>query len=175
MDGFSFSPEFKDYVAAEGNPFDFKAIRYVRSVEESQNLNAMDGPMIIISASGMCEGGRILHHLRNNIGKDSTTVLIVGYQAEGTLGRRLLEGAKKIRIFGLQHEVWARVEALHAFSAHADQGDLLWFMKSLDPRPRTIFLVHGDRADRAALRERLKAEGIARVECPEQGDEFELT
>lgn len=174
LDGFSFSPEFKDYVAKEGDPFDFKAIRYMRTTNESQSLNERKGPMIILSASGMCEGGRILHHLRNNLGNDTTTILMVGYQAQGTLGRRLQDGAKKVKIFGLEHEVWARVETLHTFSAHADQADLLWFMKSLDPRPRKIFLVHGDPADRAALKERLRAEGITRVECPEYGDEFEL-
>lgn len=174
LDGFSFSPEFKDYVAREGDPFDFKAIRYVRTALESQALNDKKGPMIILSASGMCEGGRILHHLRNNLDKDTTTVLMVGYQAEGTLGRRLQEGAKKVKIFGLEHEVWARVETLHTFSAHADQGDLMWFMKSLSPRPRTIFLVHGDPSDRAALKELLRAEGITRVECPEYGQEFDL-
>lgn len=174
LDGFSFSPEFKDYAAKEGDPFDFKALRYVRTSEESQGLNELEGPMIILSASGMCEGGRILHHLRNNLDKDTTTILMVGYQAQGTLGRRLQEGAKKVRIFGLEHAVWARVETLHTFSAHADQADLLWFMKSLDPSPRKIFLVHGDPADRAALKEHLKAEGITRVECPEYGDEFEL-
>lgn len=174
LDGFSFSPEFKDYVAREGDPFDFKAIRYLRTAQESQTLNDQKGPMIILSASGMCEGGRILHHLRNNLDKDTTTILMVGYQAEGTLGRRLQDGAKKVKIFGLEHDVWARVESLHTFSAHADQADLMWFMKSLDPRPRTIFLVHGDPSDRAALKESLRAEGIVRVECPEYGQEFEL-
>jgi metallo-beta-lactamase family protein len=174
LDGFSFSPEFKDYVAKEGDPFDFKAIRYVRTSQESQTLNDKKGPMIILSASGMCEGGRILHHLRNNVGNDTTIILMVGYQAQGTLGRRLQDGAKKVKIFGLEHAVWARVETLHTFSAHADQADLLWFMKSLDPRPRTIFLVHGDPSDRAALKEHLSAEGITRVECPEYGQEFEL-
>lgn len=174
LDGFSFSPEFKDYVAKEGDPFDFKAIRYVRTALESQALNDKKGPMIILSASGMCEGGRILHHLRNNLDKDTTTVLMVGYQAQGTLGRRLQDGAKKVKIFGLEHEVWARVETLYTFSAHADQGDLMWFMKSLDPRPRKIFLVHGDPSDRAALKELLRAEGITRVECPDYGQEFAL-
>lgn len=172
--GFSFAPEFRDYVAKEGDPFGFESVRYVRTVEESKALNEKEGPMIILSASGMCEGGRVLHHLRNEIGKDATTVLLVGYQAEGTLGRRLQEGAKKVKIFGLEHEVWARVETLHTLSAHADRSDLLWFMKSLSPRPRRIFLVHGDPRDRQALRERLAAEGIRRVETPDLGDSFEL-
>jgi len=174
LDGFSFSPEFKDYVAKEGDPFDFKAIRYVRTSQESQTLNDKQGPMIILSASGMCEGGRILHHLRNNLDKDTTTILMVGYQAQGTLGRRLQDGAKKVRVFGMEHSVWARVETMHTFSAHADQSDLMWFMKSLEPAPRKIFLVHGDPSDRAALKEHLKATGITRVECPEYGDEFTL-
>ncbi len=173
--GFSFSPEFRDYVAREGSPFDFESVRYSRTVADSQALNSMDEPMIILSASGMCEGGRILHHLRHGIGKDTTTILLVGYQARGTLGRRLQEGAKKVKIFGLQHEVWARVETLHTFSAHADRDDLLWFMKSHAPRPRTIFLVHGDPEERLALKERLRAEGLERVETPEYGDVHELT
>jgi metallo-beta-lactamase family protein len=174
LDGFSFSPEFKAYVAREGDPFDFKTVRYVRTSLESQALNDKKGPMIIMSASGMCEGGRILHHLRNNLDQDTTTILMVGYQAQGTLGRRLQEGAKKVKIFGLEHDVWARVETLHTFSAHADQGDLMWFMGSLDPRPRKIFLVHGDPSDRAALKEQMRLSGLTQVECPEYGQEFEL-
>ena len=174
VSGFSFSPEFKDYVAREGSPFDFESVRYSRTVEDSQKLNSAEGPMIILSASGMCEGGRILHHLRNNVGKDTTTILLVAYQAQGTLGRRLQEGAKKVKIFGLEHEVWARVQTLHTFSAHADRDDLLWFMKSHVPRPRTIFLVHGDPKDRLALKGHLHAEGIDNVECPEYGQTFEL-
>jgi metallo-beta-lactamase family protein len=172
--GFSFAPEFHAYVAKEGDPFGFESVKYVRTADESKALNEVEGPMVILSASGMCEGGRVLHHLRNNIGKDSTTILIVGYQAEGTLGRRLMERAPKVKIFGLPHEVAARVEVMHTFSAHADKVDLLWFIKSLDPRPRKIFLVHGDPRDREALAGHLKAEGIDRVECPELGDSFDL-
>lgn len=174
LNGFSFSSAFKDYVAKEGNPFDFKAVRYVRTVEDSQKLNDVDGPMIILSASGMCEGGRILHHLRNNLEKPSTRVLMVGYQAEGTLGRRLQEGAKKVRIFGMEHKVRATVQTLHTFSAHADRDDLLWFIQSVAPRPRTVFLVHGDPADRAALAGRLKDAGVDRIEMPEYAQRFEL-
>lgn len=172
--GFSFSPEFRDYVAREGSPFDFESVRYSRTVEDSQALNSADGPLIILSASGMCEGGRILHHLRHNIDKDTTTILLVGYQAQGTLGRRLQEGAKKVKIFGLEHDVWARVQTLHTFSAHADRDDLLWFMREHAPRPRKIFLVHGDPKDRLALKDRLAAEGIDRVETPEYKDVFDL-
>jgi metallo-beta-lactamase family protein len=174
LDSVSFSDEFKDYVAKEGDPFELKCVRYVRSVDESKSLNDLPGPMVILSASGMCEGGRILHHLRNNLDKETTTILIVGYQAEGTLGRRLEEGAEKVKVFGLEHRVWARVETVHTFSAHADRDDLLWFMKSLEPRPRRIFLVHGEPAARAALAESLKAEGLDRVAAPEYGEVVDL-
>lgn len=174
LGAFSFSPEFKDYVAKEGNPFDFKEVRYIRSVEDSQALNDLPGPMVILSASGMCEGGRILHHLRNNLEKPSTRILMVGYQAEGTLGRRLQEGAKKVRVFGMEHKVRAKVQTLHTFSAHADREDLLWFVKAVAPRPRTVFLVHGDPLERRALADALKAEGITRLETPEFAQRFEL-
>jgi metallo-beta-lactamase family protein len=122
----------------------------------------------------MCEGGRILHHLRNNIDKDNTIVLLVGYQAQGTLGRRLAEGAKKVKIFGLEHGVRASVRMMHNLSSHADQEDLKWFIHGLAPRPKNIFLVHGDVDQRQSLAEQLKALGIDRVETPRFGEEYEL-
>lgn len=169
------SAEFKKYVLQKGNPFGLGTVRYIRTVEESKNLNELPGQKIIVAGSGMCEGGRILHHLRNNIAKDDTTVLLVGYQAEGTLGRRLADGAKKVKIFGLQHEVRANVRMLHNFSSHADSGDLLWFIQGLAPRPKKIFLVHGDADERQGLADRLKQVGVDRVETPHFGDEYELT
>jgi metallo-beta-lactamase family protein len=174
LDCFCLSPEFKSYVASEGDPFGLETVRYVRTVEESKQLNDRPGEKIILSASGMCEGGRILHHLRNNIDKDNTTILLVGYQAEGTLGRRLAEGAKKVKIFGLQHDVRARVEMMHQFSSHADREDLLWFISHLSPRPQRIFLVHGDPQQKEALINSLKQAGIDRVENPRSGDTFDL-
>ncbi len=168
-----FDTEFLAYAKSDGDPFGFDYVHYLRSKEESQTLNNKSGPMIIISASGMCEGGRILHHLRNNIEKENTTILIVGYQAQGTLGRRLQDGEKKIKIFGLQHDVWARVDTLHSFSSHADKNDLLAFIKTADPK-RGTFLVHGDPAARAALSAALVAAGIKNVKCPMMGEEFEL-
>jgi metallo-beta-lactamase family protein len=173
-DSFSFDERFKEYAKMDGDPFGFDYINYVRTKEESQALNEIDGPMIIISASGMCEGGRVLHHLRNNIDKENTTILIVGYQAAGTLGRRLQDGANKVKIFGLEHDVAARVEAMHFFSSHADKNDLIAFVKGLSRPPRKIFLVHGDPADRAAFAETLKAEGITNTLLPDYGQSFEL-
>jgi len=122
----------------------------------------------------MCEGGLVLHHLRNNIGRTNTTILIVGYQAEGTLGRRLADGAEKVKIFGLEHDVAARVETMHFFSSHADKSDLVAFVKGLSRPPKKIFLVHGDPAGRAAFAEALKAEGITDTISPEFGQSFEL-
>ena len=130
--------------------------------------------MLIISASGMCEGGRVLHHLRNNIEKESTTVLLVGYQAEGTLGRRLQDGSPKVKIFGLEHDVWANVETMHSFSSHADKNDLLAFIKAMKPAPKKIFLVHGDPKAREALGSALSADGINAVVCPQLGESFTL-
>lgn len=166
------SSSFKKYVLKKGNPFGFGSVRYVRTVEESKALNERPGEKVILAGSGMCEGGRILHHLRNNIAKDNTTILLVGYQARGTLGRRLADGAKKVKIFGLQHEVRAGVRQLQNLSAHADRDDLVWFIKGLSPRPRKIFLVHGDLEERQGLSDHLNQLGIDRVETPKFGDSY---
>lgn len=165
---------FRPPVDGDDDPFGLEDVRVLRTPAQSKSLNERAGPFIVISSSGMCEGGRILHHLRNGVDRDDTTVLLVGYQAEGTLGRRLFEGAKKVKIFGLEHSVWARVEALQSLSAHADGDDLTWFIRSLDPRPRRIFLVHGGHENRQALAARLKAEGIERVSLPALGESFDL-
>ncbi len=174
LDSVSMSPKFKRYVTREGDPFGMETVRYVKDVEESKKLNDLPGHRIILSASGMCEGGRILHHLRNNIEKDNTTILFAGYQAQGTLGRRLVEGAKKVKIFGLKHDVRATVKMMDHFSSHADRNDIFWFIKKLDPRPLKIFLVHGDDENRTSLLELLKANGFDRVECPKPAEEFKL-
>ena len=174
LDAFSFDDEFMAYVAKAGDPFGFEHIHYVRASEESKKLNEMDGPMVILSASGMCEGGRILHHLRHNLDKENTTVLIVGYQAAGTLGRRLADGERKVKIFGMEQEVWAKVELMHAFSSHAGQDDLTGFIRGLPQKPKRIFLVHGDSDQRQALAEKLASEGVGGVECPGFGDSFDL-
>jgi metallo-beta-lactamase family protein len=175
LDDPGFAPDFRSYAAKTGDdPFGLESVNYVRTKEESQALNEKPGPMIILSASGMCEGGRILHHLRNNIGKDNTTILFVGHQAHGTLGRRLQEGAKKARVFGLEHEVWARVETMPGLSSHADREDLLAFISAMDPKPRKIFLVHGDPEAQEALAASLEAAGVSGVARPKFGEVAEL-
>ena len=120
-----FNKEVYDFLFREQDPFSFEQLRLIRSVGESQALNRMDGQAIIISASGMCEAGRILHHLANNIGNPKNTVLFVGYCAEHTLGRKIIDGWKEVPILGKQYRVRARIREMDSFSGHADHGELL--------------------------------------------------
>jgi metallo-beta-lactamase family protein len=129
---------------AHGDPFGFDMLTLVQSVDESKRLNTMPGPMIIISASGMCEGGRIVHHLRNAIEDDKNTIVIVGYQAQHTLGRRIVERRNRVKIFGVERDLYAEVRVLNAFSAHADRDELLWWTDQCGKQVRQFFLVHGD-------------------------------
>ena len=170
----SFSPQAKEELEKQQDWQRHQPIYFTRSVEESKALTEVSGPILILSASGMCEGGRILHHLRNNIDKPSTTILIVGYQVPGTLGRQLVDGSKKVKIFGLNHTVMAQVTRIASFSAHADQDDLWWFVKSIRPAPKKIFLVHGDKTNRPALAEFLRDNAIPQTEIPTYNQSFEL-
>jgi metallo-beta-lactamase family protein len=158
----------------DGAPFGFPRLRYVASAEESRALNDRRGPCIIITASGMCEGGRILHHLRHGLGDERNTVLFVGFQAEGTLGRRLKEGAGTVNVLGEPVLRRAEVAALDGFSAHADQRELLDWAAALSPRPRTIFLVHGEIGPMEVLAKALRERLGATVHIPCLGQEFEL-
>jgi metallo-beta-lactamase family protein len=156
------------------DPFGFNMLRYTHSTEESKKLNNLKRPAIIISASGMCEGGRVLHHLRRNIGDPNTTVLFVGFQAENTLGRKLLQGDKIARIYGEEHDVRARMEEIHGYSAHADEGELLEFIAAIPKKPQRIFVVHGEPDATAAMAAGLGKMGFENVIIPERGDRFEL-
>jgi metallo-beta-lactamase family protein len=146
----------------------------VSSVEESKSLNEVDGPCAIIAASGMCEGGRILHHLRHGLGDARNTVLFVGYQAEHTLGRRLREGADEVNILGDRIRRRAEVAGIDGFSAHADQQEISDWVARLDPMPRRIFLVHGDLAPAEALAQVLRQRTGAQVSIPEKGEGVDL-
>ena len=146
--------------------FDFPELTYVGSVDESKALNDKPGPMVIISASGMCETGRILHHLRNNIGNPRTTVLIVSWQAPNTLGRRLVEKERRVKIFGEAYNVKAKVEVINGYSAHADQAGLLEWALALKGRLQKVFLVHGEPEPAKALAEKLRQGGIREVYYP---------
>jgi metallo-beta-lactamase family protein len=151
------------------DPFGFKLLHYVRDVEESKALNQREGPVIILSASGMCEAGRVLHHLRNSIGDPRNLILLVGFMAENTLGRKLEERWDEVRIFGEPFPRRARVESLDAFSAHADREELLAWVRGLRHKPRRAFVVHGEEEQALAFAGSLEAEGLGDVTVPALG------
>ncbi len=164
----------RDLLAQEMAPLTFPGLRYTRSVDESKRLNDAEGCMIIIAASGMCTGGRILHHLYHDVGKPNTQVVIAGYQGAGTLGRRLVDGAERVTIFREEIAVRAKVHTLGGFSAHADQSGLLaWATPFRASKPR-MFLTHGEDRQRAALRGMLSSRLGLTAGTPMYGDEVEL-
>ncbi|HEY0993965.1 MAG TPA: MBL fold metallo-hydrolase [Kofleriaceae bacterium] len=163
-----------------GSLFEFDGLRYVTDVEDSKAIDATPGPAIVIAGSGMCEGGRVLHHLRTLVSEPRNTVAIVGFQAEHTLGRRIVERRPRVKIFGMMHELHAEVVVFDGFSAHADQRGLIEFSEAVRkrqaPRPlRKIFLVHGEPAAQSALAAELLARGFSDVISPGLGDRIELT
>ena len=145
-----------DFLFAERDPFQFEQLHMVRSISESQRLNNLRENAIIISASGMCEAGRILHHLKNGIGRPNNTVLFVGYCAANTLGRRILNGALEVRIIGDLYPVRARIESLDSFSGHADHNELLKYFRATGGRKSKVYLVHGEKECSAAMHQALQ-------------------
>ncbi len=163
------------FIESKEDPFGFSRLQYIRDVNESKKLNYINYPHIIISASGMAEAGRILHHLRNNIGNPSNTVLLVGYSAHHTLARKLMDGEKIVKIFGEEHPVKCRVETMDNFSAHADKNDLLEFITTLSTdRLRKIFVVHGEEDQSLAFQKTLVKKGYRDVVVPEPGEVYPL-
>jgi metallo-beta-lactamase family protein len=169
-DIFSEHPEFfdqetTDFMAQEGSrhALGFELVTYIRSVDQSKALNRLKEPMVIISASGMAETGRILHHLKNNIGDPDNTILIVSWQAPGTLGRALADGAKQVRIFGEAYERRARVARIDGLSAHAGQSFLKEYALAVKGQVKEVFLVHGEPAPALALSEKLEDAGMRRA------------
>ena len=154
-------------------PFDYSNLEYVRDVRRSKQLNMLSEPAIIISASGMAESGRILHHLKNNIEQRENTILIVSFQAQDTLGRRIQAGEKHVRIFGEEYNVNAGVESIEGYSAHADQQGLLAWAETFDrQRLQQLFLVHGEPDAMHVLAGKLHDDGVAKVAMPTRGDHF---
>jgi metallo-beta-lactamase family protein len=139
-----FDEEMKKLLRQQKSPFDFPGLNLVGTVDESKAINRIGGSAIIIAGSGMCTGGRIKHHLVNNISKEESTVLFVGYQAAGTLGRQIVDGAKRVRILGQYYPVKAGIVQLNGFSAHADKNGLLRWLSSLRKPPRRVFVTHGE-------------------------------
>ncbi|MBN2414393.1 MBL fold metallo-hydrolase [bacterium] len=157
------------------DPFGFYRLRYIRHVEDSRLLNDSTEPCMIISASGMCEAGRILHHLRNNIQNSKNTVLIVGFMAENTLGRRIAERQPLVHIFGEEIPLKAQVTILDGFSAHAGQDELLTYFLGLNRnRLKKVFIVHGEPESAEHLAGKIRESGFAAVEIPQQGQKYTL-
>lgn len=158
------------------DPFGFESVTYIRDVEASKVLNQLETPAIIISASGMAESGRILHHLKHHIGDRRNVVLFVGFQAENTLGRKILEGQPVVPILGDEVEVRARVIRIDGYSAHADHNGLLAWLKAAQEQGRLqrLFLVHGELESAAALAEAARRQGVPEVTIPARGQAFEV-
>jgi metallo-beta-lactamase family protein len=170
-----FDAEIADVLEQTGDPFGLEKLHYLRTRDESVALNRLPGPFLVLSASGMCEAGRILHHLKNGIGDPRNVILIVGYQAEHTLGRRLVEQAEVVKIFGEPYERRAEVVVMNEFSAHADRDELLAWVGRFRRKPRQVFVVHGEEAQSLPFAATLAREaGIPEVVVPHLGEIHEI-
>ena len=170
-----FEEDIKEKMLHGDHPLEFPGLRYTQTAEESKELNTNYYPAIILSASGMCDVGRIKHHLKHNLWNPNSTILFVGYQAPGTLGRSIVEGAKKVKILGEEIAVNARVEYIEGYSGHADQTWLLNFVYSFTNPPKHIFLVHGEPEGQEVLRQKIEETSECKVTIPSFGDSFELS
>jgi metallo-beta-lactamase family protein len=163
------------FIKHHKNPFGFNSLHFTAGVEESKSLNDKKGPLIIISADGMCEAGRIQHHLIHSIEDPNTTILIAGYMAENTLGRRIRKRESEVKIHGMWFKLKAQVEEINAFSAHADYQETAEWLGALDrSRLKGILLVHGEKKAQAALQKFLTEKGYPNVQIARYGDTYEL-
>lgn len=169
-----YDAETRAFLDSGDDPFGFSRLRYIRDVEESKALNDIRVPCLIISASGMAEAGRVLHHLRNNVSDPRNTVLITGFQAENTLGRKLLDGQKEVNIFGEPVRVRAEVVKLNELSGHADQQELLAWMEPLVMGVKHVFLVHGEYTQQQAMAAAIEERFNIKAVIPDRGDSFRL-
>ena len=169
-----FDEETQEIIKRGDNPLEFPGLQFTRTAEESKALNEKNESSIIISASGMCEVGRIKHHLKHNLWDPNSTILFVGYQAPGTLGRRIVDGEKTVKIFGEEIAVNARIEYIEGYSGHADQEWLLNFIYSFITKPKHIFLVHGEPEGQLVLKEKILNTTNIPVTIPSRGETYEL-
>ena len=169
-----FDEEVRKEIENGDNPLEFPGLKFTRTADESKALNESTIPSIIISASGMCEVGRIKHHLKHNIWNPKNTILFVGYQAPGTLGNKIVNGAKKVKIFGEEIAVNSRIEYIEGYSGHADQEWLLNFVYSFITKPKHIFLVHGEPEGQNILKEKILETINIPVTIPDYGECYEL-
>src|SRR5258705_5940605 len=160
---------------SDSDPFTFKGLKYIKSVEQSKSLNFQDGPFVIISASGMADAGRVKHHISNNIENSRNTIVLTGYCEPTSLGGRLMAGAKRVGIFGVEHEVHAEIGSIRSMSAHGDYEDLSQWLACQDARKvKQLFLVHGDYDVQQEFKRRLVRKGFQDVQIPERHYEIGL-
>lgn len=170
-----FNKRIQQVMQTDKDPFAFRGLRYVKSVEQSKQLNFMNGPLVIISASGMADAGRVKHHISNNIENSRNTILFTGYCEPHSLGGRLLNGDREVSIFGVQHEVHAEIGSIRSMSAHGDYEDLCQWLSCQDPRQVSqLFIVHGEYQVQQDFKRRLVKKGFNAVEIPAQHQEFGL-
>ena len=169
-----FEEEVKQEIENGDNPLEFPGLQFTQTADESRALNESNIPSIIISASGMCEVGRIKHHLKHNLWNPNSTILFVGYQAPGTLGAKIVNGEKKVKIFGEEIAINARIEYIEGYSGHADQEWLLNFIYSFITKPKHIFLVHGEPEGQKILKEKILETTDIPVTIPEYGENYKL-
>ncbi len=169
-----FEREIQEEITRGDNPLEFPGLKFTQTADESKALNEDNTPSIIISASGMCEVGRIKHHLKHNLWNPKSTVLFVGYQAPGTLGHSIVNGAKKVKIFGEEIAVNARIEYIEGYSGHADQEGLMNFIYSFINKPKHIFLVHGEEEAQETLSQKIQTDAGIEVTTPEFGETYEI-
>nr|MCR5802596.1 MBL fold metallo-hydrolase [Lachnospiraceae bacterium] len=170
-----FDGEAIELVKANINPISFAGLKLAITSEESRDINFIETPKVIISASGMCEAGRIRHHLKHNLWRPESTILFVGYQANGTLGRAIVEGAKTVKLFGEEIDVRAQIKQLRGLSGHADQAGLIDWISAFEEKPKKVFIVHGEDSVATSFAELLKIEYGQRAVAPYSGSEFDLT
>jgi metallo-beta-lactamase family protein len=171
-----FNKTIQKILQSDTDPFSFTGLKYVKSVEQSKLLNFQNGPMVIISASGMADAGRVKHHISNNIENSRNTILLTGYCEPQSLGGRLMAGAKEVGIFGVEHQVNAEVGAIRSMSAHGDYEDLSQWLACQDERQvKRLFLVHGEYDVQQDFKQRLVRKGFMDVEIPERHYEIGLT
>lgn len=169
-----FDRETQELFRKEMDPLSHKSIKYIQNVGQSKKLNNKTGPMIIISASGTCENGRILHHLKNNIENPRNTVILVGYMPRNTLGRKIFKKTPTVNIFGRPYELRAEIITIDAFSAHADKNDLLRYVKECGAKLKQVFIVHGEPEESEQLRNRIKSLNI-KVSVPKKNETVYLS
>jgi metallo-beta-lactamase family protein len=170
-----YDAELSAFAASGGRPFDPAGVQFLSRVEESRLLNDRPGPFVVIAGSGMCEGGRIVHHLRHGLSDPRNTVLFVGYAAPDTLARRILDGAAVVRMHGRDVPVRAAVEHIGALSAHADRKELLRFLEPAKAYGAEVILVHGDEDACLSFAETLRRRGHSRVRVPETYEEVPIS